>query len=263
MRISFVLGGDHMSPGELIYFSTIGFVVIFASIGLWFIFRKRKNIAITLTGILVIGYIGYILYYPTLKMNTHLEAYEKVSEYLETKYPDKAFTIAPKHYEKGITVGNFDVNENETSRMGVTLRVDKEGQVIQIGTWSNLEYPTQEDLWQVIEFTYGEPYSLDKKRIDIIKKDEWIDGELTAFALTIDDLPAIALFNYSKAGYGLLELQEGERGGYVIIEKEGYVFIYADERYQGKTVSANLVNRKEFTFNVDQQKGQLIIEKQQ
>ncbi|MBO1909972.1 hypothetical protein J4G37_34955, partial [Microvirga sp. 3-52] len=98
---------------------------------------------------------------------------------------------------------------------------------------------------------------------EITKIDEWIDGELTAFALTIDDMPAIALFNYSKAGYDLLELQEGEREGYVIIEREGYVFIYADERYQGRKVSANLVNNKQFTFNVDEQKGQLIIEKQQ
>lgn len=38
-----------------------------------------------------------------------------------------------------------------------------------------------------------------------------MDGELTAFALTIEDMPAIALFNYSKEGYGLLELREGER----------------------------------------------------
>lgn len=252
-----------MSPGELIYFSAIGFVVIAASIVLWFIFRKRKSLAITLASILVVGYIGYILYYPILKMHTHSEAYKKVSDYLEKRYPEKKFTIAPKHYEEGYTVGDFEVNDIGTPRVGVTLHVGKGNQVTQIGTWSNLEYPTQQDLWREIEFTYGESYTLDKKSIDIIKKDEWIDGELTAFALTIDDLPAIALFNYSKAGYGLLELQEGDREGYVIIEKEGYVFIYADEHYQGKTVSANLVNSKEFTFNVDQQKGQLIIEKQQ
>ena len=252
-----------MSPGELIYFFAIGFVVIVASIVLWFIFRRRKKLAITLASMLVIGYIGYFLYYPTLKTNTHTEAYETVSEYLEKSYPDKEFTITPKHYEEGYTVGDFQVNDIETPRVGAILRVGKENQVTQIGTWSNLEYPTQQELWREIEFTYGESYTLDKKSIDIIKEDEWIDGELTAFALTIDDLPAIALFNYSKEGYGLLELREGEREGYVIIEKEGYVFIYADERYQGETVSANLENSKGFTLNVDQQKGRLIVEKQQ
>ena len=72
-----------MSPGELIYFFAIGFVVIVASIVLWFIFRRRKKLAITLASMLVIGYIGYFLYYPTLKTNTHTEAYETVSKYLE------------------------------------------------------------------------------------------------------------------------------------------------------------------------------------
>lgn len=251
-----------MSPGELIYFSTIGFVVIVVNIVLWFIFRKRKNVAITLTTILGLGFIGYVLYFPAMKTNKHSEAYEIVSDYLDENYPNRVFTVVPEHYEAGYTVGEFNVNALETPTIGVTLRVDKD-EVTEIGTWLNLEYPTQEDLWREIEFTYAETYSLDKQRIDIIKKDEWIDGELTAFALTIDELPAIALFNYSKAGYSLLELREGEHEGYVIIEKEGYVFIYVDERYQGKTVSTNLVNRQEFTFNVEQRKGQLIIEKQQ
>lgn len=96
-----------MSPGELIYFLAIGFVVIAASIVLWFIFRKRKKLAIMLASILVIGYIGYLLYYPTLKTNTHTEAYETVGEYLGKSYPDKEFTITPKHYEEGFTVGDF------------------------------------------------------------------------------------------------------------------------------------------------------------
>lgn len=216
-----------------------------------------------LASILVIGYIGYLLYYPTLKTNTHTEAYETVGEYLGKSYPDKEFTITPKHYEEGFTVGDFRVNDIKTPRVGVILRVGKKSKVTQIGTWSNHEYPIQQELWREIEFMYGESYTLDKKSIEIIKKDEWIDGELTVFAVTIDGLPSIALFNYSKGGYGLLELQEGEREGYVIIEKEGYVFIYADERYQGETVSANLENSKEFIMTIDQQKGRLIVKKQQ
>lgn len=251
-----------MSPGELIYFSTIGFIVIVTSIVLWFIFRKRKNIAIILPTILFLGFIGYVLYFPTMKINKHSESYEIVSDYLDKNYPDRVFTVRPEHYEAGYTVGEFDVNDVETPTIGVILRVDKED-VAEIGAWSSLKYPTQEDLWREIQSYYESPYSLNKDLAEITKIDEWIDGELTAFALTINDMPAIALFNYSKAGYSLLELQEGEPEGYVIVENEGYVFVYADERYQGKIISANLVNRQEFTFNVDQRKGQLIIEKQQ
>lgn len=252
-----------MNPGEVIYFFAIGFVVVMVSVVLWLIFRKRKRLAITLSSILVIGYIGYFLYYPTLKTNSHAEAYKTVSEYLEKSYPDKEFSITPKQYEVGHVVGDFQVHDIEKPKFGVVLRVGKDNQVTQIGSWSDGEYPTQQELWQELEFTYGEAYTLDKESIDIIKQDEWIAGQLTAFALTINDLPAIALFNYSKEGYGLLELREGERENFVVFEKEGYIFFYADEQYQGKTVSVNLENGKEFIVNVDQQKGRLIVEKQQ
>ncbi|WOV87701.1 hypothetical protein QWT69_00845 [Sporosarcina oncorhynchi] len=251
-----------MSPRELIYFFVIGVAVLVAITILWFIFRKKRRIAIAFTSILVLGFIGYVLYFPTMKTNKHSEAYEIVSDYLDKNYPNRVFTVVPEHYEAGYTVGDFNVNDIETPTIGVILRVDKD-KVKEIGTWSNLEYPIQQDLWREIQSFYESPYSLNKDLAEITKIDEWIDGELTAFALTVDDKPAIALFNYSKAGYGLLDFQEGEREGFVIIEKEGYVFIYVDERYQGRTVSVNLVDNKEFTFNVDQQKGQLIIEEQQ
>ena len=194
-----------MNPGELIYFFLIGVALVVAISILWFIFRKRIKVASTVTFILVIGYVGYILYYPTLKINTHTERYEKITEYLAENYPNKKFTISPEYYEEGYTVGDFQVNDIETPTIGVTLRVSKEEQVTQVGTWSNIEYPTQQELWRVIEFTYGETYTLGRKSTNITKKDDWMDGELTAFALTIDDMPAIAFFNYSKEGYGLLE----------------------------------------------------------
>lgn len=250
-----------MSPSELIYFFVIGVAVVIAIAIFWFIFRKKRRVAIALTSILVLGFIGYVLYFPALKTKKHSEAYGIVSDYLDENYPDRVFTIRQEHYEAGLTVGNFDVNDIETPTIGVTLRVIGD-EVTEIGTWSNLEYPTQHELWRELQSYYESPYSLNKALAEITKIDEWINGELTAFALTIDDKPAIALFNYSRAGYGLLELQEGEREGYVILEKEGHVFIYADERYPGKTVSANLVNSKGSTFNVEQQKGQLIIKKQ-
>ncbi len=151
--------------------------------------------------------MGYYLYYPTLKVNTHTERYEQVIDYLAENYPDKEFNILAKHYEEGYTVGRFDVNDIETPTMGEILRIDEEGQVTQIGTWSNQEDPTQQELWRDIEFIYGETYTLDKEITKITKQYEWIDGELTAFALTIDDMSAIALFNYSSGGYRLLELR--------------------------------------------------------
>ena len=251
-----------MSPSENIYFILIGVPVVAAIMFIWFICRKRKRLAIVFTSVLVIGYIGYYAYYPTLKMNKHAKGYEQVVHYLTEKYPDRMFTISPKHYEPGYKVANFNVNDSKTPMIGVTLRADKEGQVTQTSYWSNLDYPPQQELWREIEFSYGEPYTLDKEIADVTKEDEWIDGELTAFALTMNDKPAIALYNYSKAGYGLLELQQEEHEGFVVIENSGYVFIYVDESYPGETVTINVKDDKEYTLNVNQQKGRLIIKKQ-
>ena len=67
-----------MNPSENIYFFLIGVTVLAVIILSWFIFRKRKKWAIALTSVLVIGYAGYYVYYPTLKVNTHAERYEQV-----------------------------------------------------------------------------------------------------------------------------------------------------------------------------------------
>ena len=82
-----------MSPSELIYFFINGVAVVIAITILWFIFRKKRRVGIALTSILVSGFIGYVLYFPTLKTNKHSEAYEIVSDYLDKNYPNRAFTV--------------------------------------------------------------------------------------------------------------------------------------------------------------------------
>lgn len=248
-----------MSPSEIIYFFLIAIIILAAIMIVWLIFRKRKKWAITLTSMFVIGYFAYYIYSPTLKENSHKERYEQVIDYLAKNYPNKHFNIEPKYYEEGYRIGEFQVNDVKTPTMGVTFRVGEEGQVTQVSNWSKNEYPTQQELWREIEFIYGETYTLDKEISKITKQDEWIDGELTAFALTIDDMPAIAIFTYSSAGYGLLEFQQGEREGFISIEIDGYVFLYIDESYQGAKVTIHLKNGEEFSLNVDKNKGRLIV----
>jgi len=249
-----------MSPGELIYFLLFGVALLAVILLIWLVFRKMKKLVILLTSMLVIGYAGYYAYFPTLKVITHAKRYEQLLDYLEREYPNKEFTIEPEKYEEGYTVGQFAVNDRLTPKIGTTLRVNKEGQVTQIGTWSKQEYPQRQDLWREIEFIYGEPYTLDKEKIEITKQDEWIEGKLTAFALTIDDTPSIALFTYSDGGYGLLDLQQGEREGFVFIEEEGYVFIYIDKSYEGEMVTFQLKNGEEYSLDTDRNKGKLIVE---
>jgi hypothetical protein len=114
-----------MSPSEYIYFFLIGFTVLAVIMFIWLIFRKQKKWAIALTSVLVISYAGYYIHYPTLKVSMHAERYEQVMDYLAVNYPDKEYTILPKHYEEGYTVGNFQVNDIETPTSGVTFRVNE------------------------------------------------------------------------------------------------------------------------------------------
>lgn len=121
-----------MNPKDLIFFMLLGTILI-AVIGIvWFIFRKRKKWAVILSCALIIGYVGYYLYYPTIKVNTHAKRYEQIVDYLETTYPDQEFKITPKHFEEGYTVGQFNVQE-ASSKKGYTLRVDRKGNVTEIG----------------------------------------------------------------------------------------------------------------------------------
>ncbi len=210
---------------------------------------------------IVIGFAGYYMYYPTIKKNTHTERFQQIQVFLEKTYPDKQFAITSQHYESGYIVGDFEISDLNTPLMGVTLRVHKDGHVSQIATWSKLDYPTQQKLWRVIEFYYGETYSLDKEIGEFTRKDHWIDGELTVFALTINDVPSIAIFNYSTAGYSLLELKEGERGKFVSVELDGYLFIYIDENYEGELVTIHTEAGNQYTLNAQEQKGKLIVKK--
>ncbi len=248
-----------MNPSELITFFLIGLAVLFVIAIVCIIFRKRKKWAIALTSVLVVGYIGYVAYYPYLKVSIHAEKYEQVSEYLATTYPDREFMIIPGQYETGYTVGRFDVNDKETPDAGVTLYVDKNGQVQQTGSWTTGEFPTQQELWRGLEFDYGESYTLDRDNIEITKQDEWMDGELTVFALTIDGMPAIAVYEYSRAGYGLMDLQVAEDDLIVSTSAEGHTFIYVDERYEEETAAVPMGDGETISVDATEHKGKLFV----
>ncbi|MFJ6208516.1 hypothetical protein [Lysinibacillus sp. NPDC092081] len=71
-----------MTPAELIYFSVIALTLFSIILLIAFIFRKRKKSVLAITILLVISYISYIAYYPTLKIKTHAERYIQLETYL-------------------------------------------------------------------------------------------------------------------------------------------------------------------------------------
>lgn len=225
-----------MRPGDLISFILLGIGLLIVILFIFFILRKRKKLAIALTMPLLIGYVSYYMLFPTIQENTHAKRYQQLEAYLSTTYPERHFVITPQHFEQGVNVGDFEVHHLDTPEIGVTLRVKKDGSVSQVSTWTNSDYPTQQELWRVLQTNLLGDYALDKEIPEIKKIDTWIDGELTVFALTVDDQPAIAIFTYSNAGYSLIDVIEGTREQPVTAEYEHYVFTYNALEQKGRLI---------------------------
>lgn len=225
-----------MRPGEMISFILLGIGLLIVVLFIFFILRKRKKLAIALTIPLLIGYVSYYMFFPTIQENTHAKRYQQLEAYLSTTYPERHFVIMPQHFEQGVNVGDFEVHHLDTPEIGVTLRVKKDGSVSQVSTWTNSDYPTQRELWRNVQTIFLGDYTLDKEIPDIQHVDTWIDGELTVFALTIDDQPAITIFTYSPAGYSLIDIAEGERGHPITAEYENYVFTYNALEQKGRLI---------------------------
>jgi len=249
-----------MDLAENIYFSLIGVFAAVLILLMLLIFRRTKKIGIVLFAVIIFGYGGYYVYFQTHKESQHENRYEQIDLYLKEQYLDRTFTIRLNHYEKGQVVGEFYVNDIETPEIGVTLYIDKEGIITQTSWWSKDENLTQQEIWRTIKLQHIDAYTLDSEIPTITKEDEWINDEITAFALTINDLPAIALFNYSQTDYGLIAFKESAQEGLITIEEKDYIFIYADEQYPEKTVKFDLENGTEFSLNIEQHKGRLIVE---
>lgn len=249
-----------MRTSDLVSLLWIGSAVFIVYVILWFVLKKRKKWAIVLPGILLIAYSGYVFYYPTMQKNTHAERYDQLTEFLSENYPKREFNITPEEYGEEYVVGSFTVHDIDSPTMGVEMAVNRAGDVTETAYWHMLDSLTQQELWKGIEFSYEGAYTLDRESPEIAKLDEWMDGGLTAFALSINDRPAIALFDYSDGGYSQLDLQEGEKAGYVSAEYGGYVFIYMDEQFTADTLTVHSADGSEYTVNAGQ-KGRLIVEK--
>lgn len=248
-----------MNLAELIIYSLFGVLLLVIIAITWFVLRKRKKWTLVITAVLLIGYVGYYAYYPILKTSQHAEKYEKITEYLASNYPEREFTVEPDHFEAGVDVGTFNVNDKDTPDMGVTLHVDDEGQVLQISNWISSDFPQQGDLWRELEFYYGGNYTLDSENSEITKQDEWIDGELTVFALNIDGRPAIAVYEYSAAGYGMLDFKEAESQTYAAAEAEGRMFVYISEQFGGESVEINMADGTTIEVDAANNKGELFV----
>lgn len=250
-----------MNPADNIYFLFIGSIVFAVCLLVLFLFRKRFKLGLIISGLLIMGVFVYYLAFPTIKTMKHTERYDLLLTYLNTTYPNGEFEIYPKpeEFNTGYPVGDFRVNRTELPSIGVGYYVAKDGSVNERSTWSKADYPSQENLWKTLEETLTTGTGLNKTIPDIVKRDSWIDGKLSVFAVSVDDYPAIALYNYSPAGYGTIDYESGKAGETVVAEYDGKLFVFIDERSNEDSVTVTNVAGTRFELNVAEHKGKLVV----
>ncbi|MER2108946.1 MAG: hypothetical protein ABS949_18630 [Solibacillus sp.] len=246
-----------MSPAENIFFLLLAFGAFVLICVSWFLLRKREKWAWIVTGVVIVFYIGWYLYYPTYREVTHEKRYEQLLVYLEETYPQQQFIIEPEVYEPGYQVGEFSVHRKDTTLAGVMLRVGEDGDVAQTSYWTKGDYPVQDGLWQTITTSY-QSYSLEQQLPSVEKKGEWIDGKWTVFAVTIDERPALAFYRYEQGGYGSEPLVEAKRGEVVSAEWHNRFFVYMDEAYAKETAIVEWQG-EEVVLNATDHKGKLVV----
>lgn len=125
-----------MKPGDLIFLIGIAVIISIAAIIILIILRNRKKIARIIVSIIVSSYIVFFAIYPTIRSNIHAQLYDELEEYLQNTYPTEEFCIESRNYDDVIQLGNFDVSKKSTPNRGVTYRVKKDGEIIQLdGSW--------------------------------------------------------------------------------------------------------------------------------
>jgi len=125
-----------LKPEDLIFLIGIAAIISIAVVIILIIFQKRKKIARIIVSIIVSSYIVFFAIYPTIQSNIHAQLYDELEEYLQNKHPTEEFYIESRNYEDVIQLGDFDVSNKSTPNRGVTYRVKKDGEIIQLeGSW--------------------------------------------------------------------------------------------------------------------------------
>jgi len=125
-----------LKPEDLIFLIGIAVIISIAVVIILVIFRKKRKIAWVIVSIIVSSYIVFSAIYPTIRSNIHAQLYDELEEYLQNTYPTEEFHIESRNYDDVIQLGDFDVSNKSTPNRGVTYRVKKDGEIIQLdGSW--------------------------------------------------------------------------------------------------------------------------------
>lgn len=121
-----------MKPQDSLFLILIAVIILIPVALLFIVFRKRKKIARIIVSIIVSSYIVFVAIYPTILSNLHAKRYDELEEYLQNTYPNEEFIIYSRNYDDAIQLGDYDVSNKSTPKIGVTYRVTKDGEIFQL-----------------------------------------------------------------------------------------------------------------------------------
>ncbi|MED4699469.1 hypothetical protein P9436_10425 [Lysinibacillus capsici] len=121
-----------LKPQDSLFLILIAVIISIPVALLFIVFRKRKKIARIIVSIIVSSYIVFVAIYPTILSNLHAKRYDELEEYLQNTYPNEEFIIYSRNYDDAIQLGDYDVSNKSTPKIGVTYRVTKDGEIFQL-----------------------------------------------------------------------------------------------------------------------------------
>lgn len=247
-----------MNAGELLTYLSIGLLVLVLMLIIGILLRRRKKAVLIIISLIAIVYIGLYFYDPVYKAKTHQQNYEQMVHYLKMQDPAHLYEVSPKIYEAGVYVGEFTVHRQGNPNFGSLFQVSREGEVFEKGSWYDIPHPTgEEELWEHLIFSFYEGFQ--KELPQIVKKDQWLEGEEAVFALTVDNKPALASFHYDQASLSQQPTEIAEDKDFVVLEKAQKLFVYASETLVEEELSLLLENGETLNVDVAGKKGRLIV----
>ena len=127
---------NFLKPADLLFLIGMAIIILIVVTIALIIFRKRKKSARIIVGVIVGGYVIFFAMYPSIRSYMHAQRYDELEEYLQNIYPTEEFNIESRDYNNVIQFGDFEVSNKNTPNKGVTYRVKKGGEIIQLdGSW--------------------------------------------------------------------------------------------------------------------------------
>lgn len=244
------------SPGEILSYIVIGAFLLVLIIVLTVFMRKRKVLLYPLILIIVGTYVTYYFMYPTIITNKHEKAYADLQIFLKENYSEYSFKIESNFDISTKYAGTFTLTREDFPYYTVGVRATGKGRFKE-SLWTPQTVPeNRADLWQALK-GYELSLNLGTKLNTVEKLDNWSNSEFTAFAVMLNNKPAIAV--YSNYPVYLYQLIPGEADGMLKVLHEDYTFIYIGEQHEDDILEITAANGSTHFYDTTVEKGKLIV----